>query len=179
MNGNMENERYWKVFWERFNLVRLYWQYSEENRELFFSIGGYTYSLQIVDEWLVNLCNEYYSLCNDTKEFRKELARIVDVNGFIEGELQMLHEDFLCALVHIIYDLATRCDHLKIDTIVLRIYHHIFYDFSINSNKIFCNCVVLISLFLLKRKNFRDICNEDLYNGMIVLKSSCFLSKQI
>ena len=36
MNGNLETQRYWKVFWQRLNLVRLYCQYSEENRELFF-----------------------------------------------------------------------------------------------------------------------------------------------
>ena len=179
-NGNVENERYWKVFWQRFNLVRLYCQYSQENRELFISIRGYAYLLEIVDERLLNLCNEYYTLCGDTKEVCKELAKIVDVIGFREGELRMLPEDFLCALVHIISDLiATGCDHLKIHSMVLRIYRQMFYDCNIDSNRIFCKCVVAISLFILERENFRDICNEDLYNGMIVLKSAWIRNRTI
>ena len=44
--------------------------------------------LQIVDDRLLNLCDEYYSLCDDTKEVCKELARIVDVIGFRESELE-------------------------------------------------------------------------------------------
>ena len=179
MNRNLKNERCWKVLWQRLNLVRLYCQYSEENREMFFSIGGYAYLLQIVDERFFILCSEYYSLCDDTKEVCKEVARIVDVIGLRESELVMLSKDFLWALVHILSDLAARCDHVKIHTMVLRIYRYMFYDCNIDSNQIFCRCTVEMSLHVLGRENFRDICNEDLYNGMAVLKSDWIRNRNI
>ena len=135
--------------------------------------------LQIVDDRLLNLCDEYYSLCDDTKEVCKELARIVDVIGFRESELLMFPEVFLWELVHILSDLAARCDHLKIHSIVLRIYRQMFYDCNIDFNKIFCRCTVEMSLYVLGRENFRDICNEDLYNGMAVLKSAWITNRNI
>jgi hypothetical protein len=175
----INGERYWKVLWRRFNLLRLYCQYRAENRELFSSIRGYAYLSQVVDKQLFNLSYEYYSLCDDAKEVCKEVARFVDIIGFTESDLLMLPKQFFWALVHILSDLAGRCDHLKIQRMVLRIYRRMFYDCSIDCRKIFCSCAVLMSLYVLGRENFRDISNEDLYNGMAVLKSAWIRNKTI
>ena len=68
---------------------------------------------------------------------------------------------------------------MKTHTMVLTIYRYMFYDCNIDSNQIFCRCTVEMSLHVLGRENFRDICNEDLYNGMAVLKSDWIRNRNI
>jgi hypothetical protein len=99
INGNRETERYWKVLWQKVNLVRLYCQYRAENRELFSSIRGYAYLSQVVDKRLYLLCDYYYYLCEDAKGVCKEVAKIVDVVGFRDSELLMFPKEFQVAFV--------------------------------------------------------------------------------
>jgi hypothetical protein len=70
--------RYWKGLWQRLNLLRLYCQHCPENREVFSSIRGYKYLLQVVDGWFHSFFHHHPSLCDYAKEVFREVGRIVD-----------------------------------------------------------------------------------------------------
>ena len=74
-------EHYWKVLWQKFNLLRLYCQYRPENRVAFCSIGGYEYLFPVFDELFCDLCYQYISSCDVLKQLCKEVCRLVDLIG--------------------------------------------------------------------------------------------------
>lgn len=165
-------EDIWKPVWQRFNLLRLYCQHSAENRELFCSIKGYEFLYGVITEKLLQLCCRYHS-CDDAKEVGKEVARIVDVIGLEESDLRTAPESFLWTLVHILCYLGDNCNYIKIHSTILRIFCRIFHDSNIDCKKVLCSCVVQMALYVLERcDNSEGISNEDLYNGISVLKSA-------
>ena len=146
INGNRETERYWKVLWQKVNL--------ETER--------YAYLSQVVDKRLYLLCDYYYYLREDAKGVCKEVAKIVDVVGFRDSELLLFPKEFLRALVPILSKFATRCDYLKIRSMVLRIYRRMFY---VDCKDVFCSCTVEFAFCMLRERENPEISNEDLYNG--------------
>lgn len=170
----------WKALWQRFNLLRLYCQYRAENRELFSSIRGYKWLYQVITEELFYLCRNYYSSCDDAKEVCKEVARFLDVIGLNDSDLAKAPEDFRWGSVHILSDLATECDYVKVQSMVLRIYRRIFSDSDLGHKKVFCSCTVCVALYMLGgRENVSDISNEDLYNGMEILNAAWLQNKSL
>jgi len=87
------------------------------------------------------------------------------------------HEDFLFGVFFLLSCLATGCDQLKIQGMVLRIYRSMIYDLNIEilptaRLNTFRICIVKVTVYALERRNLSDIANEDLYNGMLILKAS-------
>jgi hypothetical protein len=162
--------------WQKFNLLRLYCQYREENKDAFYSIKGYEILTQVVNRKLFILCHEYYSSSNDAKEVCKEVARTLDVIGLKESDLLSVPAEVVWALVHILSELIEDCEHLKLQGMVLRIYRLMFSDYNIDYNLIetqaCCSCVVEVALHMLRRENGRDVTNEDLFNGTAILDAA-------
>jgi hypothetical protein len=170
-----EELEHWKALWKKLNLVRLYCQYREENRQVFSSIKGYEYLFQVINLQLLYSCRKFSgSSCDDAQEVCKELARIVDVMGGLEEkDLWMVPEKSVLAFVLILFDLK-HAGFLKIQTMVLRIYRGMV-DNCINyllRNKGFpIYYLVELPLSVLSEwESPRDVVNEDLYNGMTILR---------
>lgn len=160
-----EDNKYWKNLWQKLNLLRLYCQYNVENKVTFWSINGYQSLFQIVDKPLLSLCHQYFSSCEYPKEVCIDLAKIVDVIGFEDKDLISLPENCVRAFVRVLSNLA-ESEYLKIQSMVLRIYRQMFYDYTVYSfgvMNVFSHYVVWVALYLLWRQNSRNITNEDLY----------------
>jgi hypothetical protein len=73
---NEKNEEAdWKALWQKLNLIYLYCEYGESNRDSFSSIEGYKYLFMVVDTEL----QYYYSSSDEAKEVCREVAMIVDI----------------------------------------------------------------------------------------------------
>lgn len=116
------------------------------------------------------LCSHQFS----GADILKELCKIVNVIGLKDNnlppELFLMIATALCPLV-------TRCDQVKIQGMVLRIFRGMFYDFNIeilstSTLDHFCSLIVHTTLRMLERENLIDIANEDLYNEMEILKAA-------
>ena len=162
----------WKTLWRKLNLIRLYCEYEESNRDSFSSIEGYKYLFMVVDTEL-----QYsYSSSDEAKEVCREVARIVDIVGLKHMDLLKIPENSLQAFIHILSHLG-QSEYLKIQSIVLKIYCRIFYynidDPLLNEGGAILPCVIQIALELLGRENSRDeIIDEDLHNGMAILQAA-------
>ena len=156
----------WNALWQDFNLLRLYCQYREENRELFLSIRGYEYLFEVINGSLIHLLRKYY---NNAMEVCTEVVKIVDVIGLEDHHLQTAPEDSVRAFMCILYDVAQN-EHSKIQTRVLKIYWgSIDYILqSVNSSFFF---IIDVTLDLLARRQ-SYISNEDLYYGTTILKAA-------
>jgi hypothetical protein len=61
-----EELEHWKALWKKLNLVRLYCQYREENRQVFSSIKGYKYLFQVINLQILYSCRKFSgSSCDD------------------------------------------------------------------------------------------------------------------
>ena len=176
---DLESEHHWKPLWQKFNLLRLYCQYRQENRDVFRSVGGYVY-MSMIAEFSFYILLRYYSTCDHVKEIYKEAGRIVDIIGLKESDLS---RDYFMTIATMLCCLARYCDQLKIQGMVLRIYCRMFYELNIENLSEYCllnlcKYAVEVTHNVLGRENFRDIANEDLYNGMEILRAA-WMKKQI
>ena len=73
--------------------------------------------------------------------------------------------------VHILFDLAHN-EYLKMQSMVLRIYCNILKDCGYYLDDSMCYMVEIASDVLVGRENLKDIVNEDLYNGMKILRDA-------
>ena len=169
-----KNEEDWKVLWKKINLIRLYCQYSEQNKNSFLFINGYKYLFKVIDTHLCKSVSEWWSLCDDAKEVCRELARIVDIMGLRHSELETIPKNSVKPFVYILLKLANS-NYLKIESMVLNIFCQMFYhgiDYAVENKEAFRPPVVFTALRLLARENCGNITDDDLDNGTAILQAA-------
>jgi len=164
-------KKYWKNLRQKLNLLRLYCQYSEENKETFLSIKGYENLFQVVNEPLHSLFLEHYPSCEYAMEVCIEIAKIVDVISLRGRDRISIPNNCVHTFARILYDLS-ESKYLKIKSMDLRIFLRLFYAgiiYNLGYSNVLPRYVIEIAQYILWRQNSKDITNEDLYNGMAIL----------
>ena len=169
-----KKEEDWTVLWQKLNLIRLYCQYREQNKNSFLFIKGYKYLFKVIDMHLFHSLWNCYHSSDDAKEVCRELVRIVDIIGLRQCQLETIPGNSLTPFVYILSNLADS-SYSKIESLVLNIYSQIFYygmSYALQNNECFHACVIADVLKLLGREDARDITNEDLDKGTAVLRAA-------
>ena len=163
-------QRCWNALWQGFNLLRLYCQYHEENKQLFLSIRGYDYLFQkVITDSLCYLLREYSTIYDDAMHLWNELVKIVDVIVLEDRHLLAAPPISVWGFMRILFSLGVD-EYSKIRSSVLRIYCQSM-DYFLQDKK-FYSLVVHLPIYVLAGLSFSDISIEDLYNGIGILKAA-------
>ena len=116
-------QRCWNALWQGFNLLRLYSQYREENKQLFLSIRGYDYLFQkVITDSLCYLLREYSTIYDDAMHLWNELVKIADVIVLEYRRLLAAPPISVWGFMRILFSLGVD-EYSKIRSSVLRIYY--------------------------------------------------------
>ena len=163
-------QRCWNALWQGFNLLRLYCQYREENKQLFLSIRGYDYLFQKVNiDSLCYLLREYSTIYDDAMHLWNELVKIADVIVLEDRHLLAAPPISVWGFMRILFSLGVD-EYSKIRSSVLRIYCQSM-DYFLQDKK-FYSLVVHLRIYVFAGLSFSDISIEDLYNGIGILKAA-------